>query len=296
MNTVLITGASGLIGTRLKENLVAKNYEVRLLSRSPRKGDYIWSPTDNYIDKKVFENLDTIIHLAGATISKRWTNRYKKELYDSRVNTVNLLFEKVKENNAQIKTFITASGVNYYGSETTQKIYTEKDSHSDDFLGNLCYDLENSAYRFHKLNSRVCSVRTAAVLSAKRGMMGKLLPIFKLNLASPQGSGKQILPWIHLDDLVNLYIFLLENPQLEGAFNAVSPHVVNNQQFTLTLADCLGKKVLLPNIPTVFLKIIFGEMSSILLNGSTISPNKIVQSGFNFQFENLEKSLKDLLK
>jgi len=294
MKSVLISGASGLIGQQLSKRLKAEGYEVRMLSRKKSNPYFYWDPAKQEIDEKAFENLDAIIHLAGAAISKKWTNSYKKELYESRVNAAEFLFEKAKKLNTTIKTFITASGVNYYGTETTDKVFDEKDPHADDFLGNLCFDLEKSAKKFESMGARVCAVRTAAVLSTDGGMLKELRPLANKNLLSPLGFGKQIVPWIHIDDLVNLYVYLLENKNLSGAYNAVGTQIITNRDFSYALAENLNKKIILPAVPGFVLKIVLGEMSAILLQGSAVSNSKIKNEGFEFQFEEIEAAFQDL--
>lgn len=295
MRSVLITGATGLIGTSLSNKLREKDYEVRVLSRSKKKEGFYWDPSQGKIDKEAFENLDFIIHLAGATISKRWTKSYKKELYDSRVKTAQLLYDTAKKANTSLKKIITASGANYYGTLTSEKIFKESDPHVPDFLGKLCYDLENTIQQFETIGAKVCAVRTSAVLSPKGGMLKELLPLANNYLISPLGNGKQIVPWIHIDDIVNLYIHLLENEELHGAYNAAGSQIVNNKEFTYTFAKSLNKKVILPSVPGFFLKTVLGEMSSILLEGSAVSNSKIKTTGFQFQFDQLDIALDNLL-
>ncbi len=295
MKSVLITGASGLIGRSLSKKLKAKGYEVRILSRTQKQDQYFWNPSERKIDQKAFENLDAIIHLAGAPISKRWTEFYKKELYDSRVKTAQLLFETAKNSGTFLKKIITASGANYYGTKTTEKIFKETDPHAPDFLGKLCYDLENTVQQFETIGAKVCAVRTSAVLSPTGGMLKELLPLANNYVISPLGNGKQIVPWIHIDDMVNLYIHLLESEELHGAYNAAASQIVNNKEFTYTLVKSIHKKVILPSIPGFVLKTVLGEMSTILLEGSAVSNSKIKNTGFQFQFNELDKALDNLL-
>lgn len=295
MKSVLISGATGLIGQNLVQKLKSKSWEVRTLSRKQSESHFYWNPENAEIDEKAFENLDAIIHLAGAPISKRWTNSYKKELYKSRIDSAELLFETARKLNAPIKTFITASGVNYYGTQTSDIVYEETHSFTDDFLGRICFDLEQTAQKFETLGTRVCAVRTAAVLSPDGGMLKELIPLANKFLLSPLGSGKQIIPWIHIDDMVNLYVYLLENKSLSGAFNATASQIINNRDFTYQLAKHLNKKVILPAVPGFILKTVLGEMSSILLEGTAVSNSKIKNSGFEFQFEELKPALDDLL-
>lgn len=295
MMTVLISGATGLVGKKLTQELNSKGYNVRILSRKKSEDHFYWNLRENFIDPKAFENLDAIIHLAGAPISGKWTKEYKKELYYSRIKTAELLFDNSKKHAPNLKTFITSSGTNYYGTFTSDKIFTENDRNGNDFLGELCRDWEAAAVKFEELNTRVVAVRTAAVLSENGGMLEKLLPLAKSNLASPLGSGKQIMPWIHIDDLVGIYIHTLENENLKGAFNAVSPEIVNNKSFTKSIAQSLKKSMILPNVPAFMLKLMLGEMSSIALEGSAISAEKIQNAGFKFQFPDLNSALKNLI-
>lgn len=295
MKTVLVTGASGLIGGELTQKLKNNGWEVRKLSRQKRAGYYLWNPQNHQIDESVFENLDAIIHLAGATISKRWTKNYKVELYNSRVETLDFLLERIQKNGVKLKTLISASGVNYYGTETTQKVYTENDPAGSDYLGNLCSEWEQTAFDFEKTGARVCTVRTAVVLSTKGGMLKQLFPMAKLNLISPLGDGRQIVPWIHIDDLTNLYMYLLENDHLNGAFNAAATETVNSKEFTKILVKALNRKILLPNTPGFLLKLVFGETASIMLMGSAVSNQKIKNVGFRFKFDKLENAIKNLV-
>lgn len=295
MKTILITGATGLVGTALTQKLKSKAYEVRTLSRNKSAEHFHWNPEKMEMDESVFENLDAIIHLAGSPISKKWTQAYRQELYASRIHSTHLLYEYAVKTKANIKTFITASGTNYYGTHTTTKVFHEEDEHTPDFLGQLCYEWEEAAQSFRNFGSRVCALRTSAVLSPKSGMLKELLPFAKLNLVSPLGNGKQIVPWIHIDDLVNLYCYLLENDHLEGAYNAVADEIINNREFTQKFMASINKKILLPPTPGFALKLLFGEMSGLLLKGSAISNQKIKSTGFQFQFPNLEDALNDLM-
>lgn len=295
MKTILISGATGLIGLSLTQRLKEKGWLVRTLSRKKNENHFYWNPEKGEIDKKAFENLGAIIHLAGAPISKRWTNSYKKEMYESRVNTAQLLLDYTKNLGVKLETFISASGTNYYGTQTTTSVYKETDEHEDDFLGNLCFDIEKIAHQFSTLETRVCCVRTSAVLSTDGGMLKELILLANKFLLSPLGSGKQILPWIHIEDMVNLYVYLLENDTLSGAFNASATEKITNKEFTFALAESLSKKVILPAVPGFVLKAILGEMSSILLEGSAVSNQKIKEAGFEFQFEELNSALQHLI-
>ncbi len=296
MKSVLISGASGLVGKALSKKLEEKGYEVRKLSRAKKQGQFFWNPTEGKIEEKAFENLDAIIHLAGAPISKRWTNIYKKELYDSRIQSAQLLFDYTKNLGVKLETFISASGTNYYGTQTTPSIYKETDEHADDFLGNLCYQLEETATQFSTLGTRVCCIRTSAVLSTDGGMLKELIPMLKKNMLSVLGTGKQILPWIHIDDIVGIYIYLLENQNLTGSYNAAASEIITNKEFTHQLAKKTSSKIIFPPVPKWVLKMALGEMSGILLEGSAISNSKIKNTGFEFRFDEIKSALQDLIQ
>lgn len=294
MKTVLISGGSGMVGSRLAEVLGRSGYEVRILSRQKKQGFYHWDPVKREIDPTAFQDLDVIVHLAGATIAKRWTADYKRELYTSRVDTSGLLLEYVQKTQTRLKCFVSASGVNYYGSRTSKQIYTEDDPHSDDFLGQLCADWESAASDFKSCADRVCVLRTAVVLSERGGMIRKLIPPARLGLISPLGSGNQIVPWIHLDDLAEIYRWLIEHSELSGAYNAAATQIVNSREFTEAFMKAAGKRILLPNVPGFMLRLMFGETAEIMTEGSAVSNKKIKDSGFRFRFDHLDSAMKDI--
>ena len=292
MYKILISGGTGLIGKHLQEKLLQKNHEVVILSRKPKKkNEYLWDISDNYIDENAFKGVTHIVHLAGAGIAdKRWTTKRKKELIDSRVKSANLLFKKVKDLKIDLKGFIAASGIGFYGAVTTEKIYTEKDPPHNDFISKVCVDWENASNQFNQLNIPVTILRTGIVLSKKGGALPKInTPLFLAAL----GSGKQYMPWIHIDDLSNLYIQSIEKNNFSGIYNAVAPEHQINNNFTQTLAKVL-KKITSPfNVPSFVLKIILGELAGILLKGSKISSKKTADN-FTFLYPKLMTALKQI--
>lgn len=295
MGAILITGGKGMIGSRLAALLSQQGKEVRILSRSPGPKEFYWNPKEKQIDSKALENIQTLIHLAGAPISKKWTKKYKNELYASRVDTADFLFQKIKESNHRPVSFISASGTNYYGTPTDNRVFRETDPPGKDYLGNLCGAWEKSAFRFEELGMRVCVVRTPAVLSSSGGMLGKLLPMAKWGLLSPLGNGRQIMPWVHIDDLCAAYIHLMQNVELKGCFNAAAPEVTDNRTFTQTLMKSVHRRILLPAVPGFVLRAALGEMAALLLEGNAISSEKIRRTGFRFKFDTLDKAFKNLL-
>jgi uncharacterized protein (TIGR01777 family) len=291
MAKILITGGTGLVGTKLTKMLIDKKHEVIILSRNPKnKNEFKWDISKKYVDKKAFENIDYIIHLAGAGIAdKRWTDERKKIIIDSRVQTANLLFNTIKENNINLKGFISASGIGYYGAITTNTIFKESDSVGDDFLGEVCQKWEDAAHQFEGLNIPVTILRTGIVLSEKGGALEKM----RLPVISPIGSGKQYLPWIHMDDLCDMYIQAIET-NLKGIYNAVAPEHHTSITFSKALAKNINRPYIGICVPIFMLKLLFGELSIILLEGSRISAKKIEKNGYSFRFKTLKKALNTL--
>ncbi|WP_312922623.1 TIGR01777 family oxidoreductase [Empedobacter brevis] len=292
---ILLTGGSGLIGSELTKILIDHGHQVRILTREKEVEHPFYHWDKNKIDEKVFENLDGIIHLAGSLIAKRWTDSYKREIFSSRVDTANLLFEYVKKLKVDLKFFISASGTAYYGQITSNMIFKETDEANTDFLGKICVAWENAAHQFEEIGTRVVCLRTSLVLS-KKGEGFKLLkkPI-QLGVGANLGDGKQWMPWIHIDDLLQIYLNAVENIEMKGSYNASAPENVNHSTFNHTLAKKLNKPFFLPNIPTFIMKMALGEMSDLVLKGSRIDVEKIQLTGFEFQYPTLEKALNDLL-
>lgn len=300
MEKVLITGGSGIVGKHLSHKLQERGYSVAILSRAkmPTAGVmvYTWNLYSNEIEEKAINNVDYIIHLAGANIGeKRWTKARKRLIVDSRVKTAELIFKKVKEQNKGLKAFISASAVGYYGTITSDKIFKETDLPSDDFLGNTCKEWESIVDRFKELKIRTVKIRTGVVLTEKKGALSKIIAPVKIGIGSAIGSGKQYMPWIHIDDLCEIYIKAIEDKQMNGAYNAVAPDHKTNKDFTKILASVLNKPFWFPKIPASLMKLIFGEMSVLLLKGSRVSADKILEAGFKFQFPDLKSALTNLI-
>lgn len=295
MEKVLITGGSGLIGRRLSFLLKSRGYEVRILSRSNNpKNNYktfVWNVSEQYINDSAFEGLTHIIHLAGAGIAdKRWSEKRKKEIIASRVASTNLLYNTVKRLKTPLNSFISASATGYYGAVTSETIFEEKDKPAKDFLGKVCSLWEDSIFQFNEIKIRTVALRTGIVLSKDGGALKKM----KTPIITSLGNGKQYMPWIHIDDLCELYIKAIEDQEFKGAFNAVSSEHISNLSFSKKISKIFNHPFLAVGTPSFILQIVFGEMSTIILNGSRISANKIKQAGFKFKFENLEKALKNL--
>lgn len=300
MTTVLIAGATGLIGRQLSNKLLAKGYQVAILSRSKKQLEGIkvfeWDIANNKIPDEAISTADFIINLAGENIGeKRWNKARRDAIIGSRIDTTQLLFNKFSEIPNQLQAYVSASAIGYYGAYTSDKIYTETDTAANDFLGQTCLQWETAADKFNGVGIRTVKIRTGIVLSNRGGVLQKMLPLINLGLGSALGSGKQYMPWIHIDDLCNIYIKAIGDRNMNGAYNAVSPHHITNKEFTLALAKLLRKPFWLPNVPSFLLKLVFGKMSAMLLQGSRVSSEKLINVGYKFQFTKLSSALKDLL-
>jgi len=296
---VLITGGSGLIGQKLTHVLLKKGYGVSHLSRSKdAKGvrSYHWDLSNGYCDPEAFKETSVVVHLAGAGVAdKRWTSKRRKEILDSRVNSTQLLFESIK-NSGKVDTFISASAIGYYGFGKPDKIFAESDEPGTDFLAGVTQHWEEEVKKFTTLGIREVRLRTGVVLSDEGGALPKLAQPIKWGVGSPLGSGKQMMSWIHIDDLIGMFVQAIEQTDMHGAYNAVSPNPVSNKEMTKAIAKILKRPLILPAVPGFALKLILGEMSEIILNGSSVSAEKIISKNFNFKFKNLESALADIYK
>ncbi len=292
MASILVTGGTGFIGTVLCNLLREKGHTVLILSRTKtdNPNTFYWNLRERYIDPEAIINANYIIHLAGEGIAdKRWTPQRKKDLINSRVETANLLFEKVKELNPNLKGFISASGIGYYGAITSEKIYEENDAAGEDFISEICKIWEKASLQFEAINIRTVIFRTGVVFAKEGGALEKLSQPIKFGVGAPIGTGEQYIPWIHLEDLCNMYVKAIENTKITGIYNAVAPEHITNKALTKMIAKKLKKPLWLPNIPAFVMKLILGKMAVILLEGSRVSSEKIMASGFKFKYSTLEE-------
>jgi uncharacterized protein (TIGR01777 family) len=296
MAIILITGGSGLVGKALTKRLILEGHEVRILSRYPKSTDsiksFFWNVEKQKVDEKAFENVEHIVHLAGSGIAdKRWTNARKQDIIDSRVNSMKLITDVVKKKNIKLKSFVGASAIGIYGMTTSEKIFSEIDNGTDDFLSFSCAQWENSYNEIQTLSEKSCILRIGVVLSAEGGALKRLLPLFKIGLGSAVGSGKQYMPWIFIDDLVSVFYEALFNQNFSGIYNAVSSEHITNQQFSKQLSKSLSKPFFVPNVPSFLLKLLFGEMANVLLEGSRVSNQKLLNSGFLLKYPSIFRAL-----
>lgn len=297
MEKVVITGGSGLVGIPLTKLLVQNGYEVVHLTRKKNSKagvmTFLWNYQNDFIEEGALENVSHIIHLAGESIaSGRWTEERKKAILESRTKTAEFLLKKVNEKNIQLKSFISASGTSYYGTVTTQNIFKEDDPKGNDFAAQVVIDWEKSVSQFEEI-CRVVKLRTGIVLDLGGGALKKMFGPMKWGFGSALGSGKQYMPWIHIDDMCEMYLFALKN-DISGSFNAVAPEHATNEEFIKMMGKVSGHRIWAPRVPAFVLRLIFGKMSMIVLNGSRISCEKIEKEGFHFRFRELKKGLEDI--
>lgn len=286
------------MGSALSKKLIAGGYEVNILSRSPDSKNgvnaYEWDIEKTEVDMDAYKGVSAIIHLAGAGIAdSRWTNNRKEILIDSRVESARLLYLGAVKAGIKLKAFVSASGINYYGSQTSDHIFVETDPPASEFISDCCVQWEAAADEFKDL-SRVVKLRTGVVLSENGGALDRIARPIKLGLGAPLGTGKQYMPYIHIDDLCEMYKYALENETMNGVYNACNGDHVNNTELTETLARELKKPLWMPKVPEFALKLLFGEMAEILLYGSRASADKIKSTGFKLRFQNLEQTLYDI--
>jgi len=297
---VLITGATGMIGSRLsdlcRESGMIVHYLTTSKSKIEKREDYkgfYWDPKSEEIEKECLDGVSTIIHLAGASIAEKWTSEYKETIIKSRTETAALLYDTLKNNEHQVENFISASAIGKY-PDSLEKLYFEDDEVlADNFVGMVVKKWEAAADRFSNLGIDVAKIRVGLVLSEKGGMLEKVRKPIEMNVGAPLGSGKQWQSWIHLDDLAGIFLHAIER-ELTGVYNAVAPNPVTNKEMTKQLADQLNKPLWLPNVPKFVLKTMLGEMSQIVLSSQLVSCKKIEEHGYKFKYSNLTKALEDL--
>ncbi len=297
MKKIIITGGSGFIGTQLTRVLLDRGYSVTVFDRVAPKiihEQLTFVATDFSSDTGIVEPLqsaDAIVHLAGASIFNRWTQKYKQEIIDSRINSARRMFEIIKQGTHRPGVFISASAVGYYGDRGDEAL-NESSPAGTDFLADVCVQWERAAHQFQELGIRTVSVRTAIVLGPGGGMMAKLLPIFRLGLGGRLGTGNQWFSWIHSDDLVQVYVHAIEQ-DISGPINAVAPGIVRNRDFTQILARVLRRPAWFM-VPAWVLRIMLGEFSRAVLSSQRVTKTVITDQGFLFRYPQLEQSLSEI--
>ena len=305
MQTVLITGGTGLVGKPLSELLLSKGYRVIILTRSLKEKTTrenlsyaLWNIEKEFIDLNAIREADYIIHLAGAgVVDKKWTTAYKKEIVDSRIKSSELIIKVLKNNPHKVQTIVSSSAIGWYGTDAIEgHQFMETDAADESFLGETCRLWEASLEGAKALGIRVCKLRTGIVLSNKGGALAEFIKPIRLGFAAILGSGKQIISWIHVDDLCRMFVYAMENKNMDGSYNAVAPHPVSNKNLTVTLAKMMKGIFFIPvYVPSFILKIMMGKRSIEILKSSTVSCEKITHAGFTFYYPGIEVALKELI-
>ncbi len=305
MPLVLICGGSGLIGQRLTTMLIEKGYEVIIATRSAQKNrnnnsvnpSYsIWNPAKEVIDAAVVSKADFIINLAGAGIAgKRWTAKRKREITESRVQSCSTIVKALQQHSNKVKAVINASGIGWYGADNaanTENKFTEDNPPAPDFMGNTCKAWEESIQPVKDTGKRLVILRTGIVLSNAGGALKEFAKPVRFGIAAILGSGKQIMSWVHIDDICRIYIYALENEKLNGVYNAVAPMPVDNKSLTLAIAQKIkGSFFITAHVPSFILKMIVGELSAEVLKSTTVSCKKLRETGFQFVYPSVEAAL-----
>jgi uncharacterized protein (TIGR01777 family) len=299
MANILITGGSGLIGQALTRALLHDGHSVRWLSRTAGTTAgvrrYSWDIDRGTMDAAALADVDHIIHLSGAGIAdKRWTNARMRELHASRGGAARLLLKTAKERGIRPKSFISASGIGYYGAITTEHVFVESDPAGTDAIARLTKDWEDAADEW-SATCRVVEFRTPMVLARDGGALKRLSVPFRFGLGAALGSGKQWMPWVHIADLVAAYVKAVADDRMQGAYNVVATEQPTNRDLMRAVAKALGRPFFLPNVPAFALRLALGEMSAILLEGSRASNAKLVSAGMNFSSSSLDMALLDTL-
>ncbi len=299
--TVLLTGATGTIGTRLTLFLQEAGFSVCILSRSvqtiPNVTTYLWDISQGQIDPQAIATADHIIHLAGAGIAdQRWSKARKKEILDSRIQSTELLLSTLQTTPNRVQTFVCSSAIGFYGGDRGDTLLTETSPTGTDFLATVTIAWEQAAEHIARLGIRTVRLRTGVVLTMTGGALPKLLQPIRFNVGAPIGSGQQYMSWIHLDDLCRLYLRAVQDARWTGPYNAVAPHPATNEQVTRQIAQLVNKKIILPNIPEFVIRLLFGELAVTILGSSRVSNHRIAtESDFGYRFSDLRHALADLL-
>ena len=300
---ILIAGATGLIGRALVKNFLKQGVKINFLTTAktkiistPEMQGFYWNPMEGEMDKLALDGVDAIINLAGSPIDQRWTDKAKHAIYNSRISSNETLFECLREVPNQVKQLICASAIGIYPTDNKSSFDESFETEEPNgFLQSVVAEWEASTRVFESLDIPTARIRIGLVLSNEGGVLKKLKSLAQWGVLSPMGSGNQWQSWIHIDDLVRLFNFTLDQ-QISGAVNAVAPEPVTNQYMINAIAGSMGRKVLLPAVPSIILKIVLGDMSEIILNGQKVEPKLLLNKGFEFDYQTIDDALSHLAK
>ena len=303
MKKVLVTGGTGFIGSRVCDTLHEKDYAVRVVSRDPERAKtklnsvkdiYTWNPEKNQLPSEATSDVQAVIHLAGETITGWWNADKKRRIRDSRVLSTRNLVASFASSDTKPDVLVCASAIGLYGG-SGDEIFTENTPAGTDFLAEVCQEWETEAKKASEYGIRVVMIRIGLVLGIGGGLLGQVLPPFKMGVGGRLGSGNQWMSWIHVDDVIGIVLHAMENKDIEGALNATAPAPVRNIEFTKTLGSVLNKPAIFP-VPVFGLKLLMGEFANFVVLSQNVLPKKTEESGYEFQYRTLESALKDLLQ
>lgn len=300
---ILVTGASGFVGQTLVKQLLTKGHQVVVLTRNiPKamislgnKPQYIyWGNQNELPPVEAFSGVQSVINLMGEGIAdKRWSDEQKQRIYNSRILGTRSLIDAIKQYNVKLESFVSTSAVGVYGDRGAEEL-TEASAPASDFLAKVCLDWEREALAAKNLGIRVVLLRVGVVVG-KGGALAKMLPIFKLGAGGPIGLGRQFMSWVHVEDLASMYVFAVENKNLEGIYNATAPQPATNKDFSFTLGKALRRPAFSP-APPLALKLVFGEMSTVLLSSQKALPTRLKEAQFKYRYANLEMALTETVR
>jgi uncharacterized protein (TIGR01777 family) len=297
---ILITGGTGFVGTQLTSRLIKDNHEVTILSRSakrsgetPRGMSYLQGdPTQKGSWQEAIKNHDAAINLAGASIFAKWTEEHKKAIRESRVSTTRNIVEGIPSHPQKQFAFFSTSAVGYYGFCGDEEL-TEESPHGDDFLARIASEWEGEALKAKEKGARVVITRFGIVMGEKGGALGQMIPLFKKFIGGPIGSGRQWFSWVHIKDLAEAFTFLLKHPEISGPVNVCSPNPVRNKDLAKALGRALHRPSFMP-APGFMIKLVLGEFGSVILEGQRVIPKRLLDSGFAFQYPEIDKALQEI--
>jgi hypothetical protein len=295
---ILITGGTGLVGSQLTSLLQTNGFQVSCLSRSASSDDndvFEWDIPNQTIDARAFDDVTAIVHLAGASVADgRWTDERRKSIMDSRVNSTRLLHKYLSGLTNKPEVFVSASAIGIYGFDTEANLMQEDSPLGNDFLAEVVKAWEQEVDKIADLGIRVVKLRIGIVLAKDGGAYPKIAAPIKFGVGASLGSGRQFMSWVHIDDLCMMFHYAISSKNMTGSFNAVASNPVTNSEFTKVVAKELNRPLFLPNVPSFVLKLALGEMSNIVLGGNKVSNRKIINAGFNFQYDKLDIAIQEI--
>lgn len=300
IKTILISGGTGLVGKQLVALLLSKGYKIHLLTRGREKPEnpglriFKWDIYKREIDPECITGVDAIIHLAGEDIgSKRWTDERKIQIIESRTESIRMIYDLIRDTKNQVYHVVSASAIGFYGSRGDD-LLKEHSLPAKDFLAETVIKWEEAVDEGANQGIRIVKLRSGIILAAEGGLLVQIDRLVKFGLGVIAGSGKQWISWIHIQDAINMYVFALEDNEMNGVYNMAAPSPVTNTMLTHAIAKAMNKSPLFIRAPQFALKMALGEMSILALGSTKVSSSKIIQAGFNFQFPDVETALEEI--